>query len=328
LSQRPAEEIQCWTHAVSTLSAVRERYAAGQSTDVVGRVNRLISSWPVMDASDLPLDGWANVRDVNTKLQAGLAAIKHNADAEVKAIDEAIEAISVVIALRKADPATPAGAKQQEKRNKRNRGSSPASVPTTPAMTPAGRVTLNVKGDDRSSEGPTPPSNGKKDKSKSKPASKPFPLLQTGRKVAFHPPPQASSAGTAPEPVENTWILAVVVRCLDAGKHKYEVQDAEEPAEIYQANPKNMIPLPDMDAPHHSDMHPNNWPEYPVGSAVLALYPETTCLYRAEVVQGPKETRQTAPGVRVYRLKFEDDDDQVHVVTAQWVVDWGLGKHS
>ena len=100
-----------------------------------------------------------------------------------------------------------------------------------------------------------------------------------------------------------------------------------------------MIPLPDPDAPANSDSHPTNWPEYPVGSTVLALYPETTCLYRAEVVQGIKETRvrteqlepyiitdrrpQAAAGLRMYRLRFEDDDDQVHLVSAQWVVEWG-----
>lgn len=45
--------------------------------------------------------------------------------------------------------------------------------------------------------------------------------LQEGRKVAFHPPPLKGAADTD----ENTWILALVTKCIS--NTKYEVQDAE-----------------------------------------------------------------------------------------------------
>lgn len=46
--------------------------------------------------------------------------------------------------------------------------------------------------------------------------------LQAGRKVAFHPPPGKGAGGDTDE---NTWILALVTKCLSSTK--YEVQDAE-----------------------------------------------------------------------------------------------------
>lgn len=74
----------------------------------------------------------------------------------------------------------------------------------------------------------------------------------------------------------------------------------------------------------------------------MALYPDTSCFYRAEVVASPRDMQ---PAGRVgnrtrtrfahdvhngpqgsstptYKLKFEDDDDQEHLVSAQWVVEW------
>jgi SAGA-associated factor 29 len=94
-------------------------------------------------------------------------------------------------------------------------------------------------------------------------------------------------------------------------------------------------------------MHPNAYPTFPSGSTVMALYPDTSCFYRAEVISTPKELAKTASkdikarrflsysmnssthfhfqgGKQqlAYVLKFEDDDDQEHAVAAQWVVEW------
>lgn len=76
----------------------------------------------------------------------------------------------------------------------------------------------------------------------------------------------------------------------------------------------------------------------------MALYPDTSCFYRAVVIASPKEVQ---PGARVrfrlaqtsvirrltvrlqgpkqvpmYKLKFDDDDDQEHTVSSLWVVEW------
>ena len=145
-----------------------------------------------------------------------------------------MESLSVLIAIRKA-PENQAnqGTLQQspiprvhrnankstDKRNKRHRGSSPLSAPGTPAPTPVNKVTLNVKMDrDRASEGPAvpPPQPFKSDaKARAKFYSKQLPL-QEGRKVAFHPP----STGSAEPTDENTWILAVVIKCISQEKNR------------------------------------------------------------------------------------------------------------
>ena len=103
-----------------------------------------------------------------------------------------------------------------------------------------------------------------------------------------------------------------------------------------------MIPLPDPEAPANSHSHPNSYPVFGAGSTVMALYPDTSCFYRAEVtevVTAPREgrvsraislchlcltlrfTSQNMPKQQ-YRVRFEDDDDQIHTVPAQWVVEW------
>jgi len=53
-------------------------------------------------------------------------------------------------------------------------------------------------------------------------------------------------------------------------------------------------------------------PDYTVGKHVLARYPETTTFYRAEVTGVKKD---------VYRLKFEDDQNQEMEVGRRFVLD-------
>lgn len=51
----------------------------------------------------------------------------------------------------------------------------------------------------------------------------------------------------------------------------------------FTATLKTLIPLGDPNAPTNSPQHPNNYPEFPRGHTVLALYPDTSCFYRARV---------------------------------------------
>lgn len=92
-------------------------------------------------------------------------------------------------------------------------------------------------------------------------------------------------------------------------------------------------------------MHLNAYPEFPAGSTVMALYPDTSCFYRAEVIGSPRDLNAQGrvsvrsisyPDLRAhdvqggvakqavpfYKLKFEDDDDQEHMVQAHSVVEW------
>ncbi|KAG8905633.1 hypothetical protein FRB99_008536 [Tulasnella sp. 403] len=71
--------------------------------------------------------------------------------------------------------------------------------------------------------------------------------------------------------------------------------------------------------------HPNAYDEYPPGTSVLGLYPDTSCFYKAVVIAGPRDPppagTRSAGQAKSYRLKFEDDDDQIRAVHVQWVVE-------
>jgi len=90
---------------------------------------------------------------------------------------------------------------------------------------------------------------------------------------------------------------------------RYEVQDPEPdengaPGQIYKSSAAALIAIPSADAV---------LPDFPVGKHVLARYPETTTFYRAEVTGVKKD---------VYRLKFEDDQNQEMEVNRRFVLDF------
>jgi SAGA-associated factor 29 len=317
---RPAssEETQCWSHARSSLVALSSNYASQQTIDSIERANRLINSWPKNDT--LPAEGINGVRVTAKKLAATLETVKAEAEKDCKAIDEALERLGLVIALRSAPETLP-----PEKRNKRPRAQSPSAASSngTPALSRSVSITIPP----RNSVGPHPSTSYPRDmKTRKEHLFRQLPL-QLNRKVAFHVP---AKPGTADE---SNWILAFVTKCLE--KNKYEVQDPEpqetgEPGLTYIANLKSLLPLPDPMAPPNSASHPNAYPEYPVGARVLALYPDTSCFYRAEVISSNKDTLPAgranivAKQQPTYKLQFDDDDVNELSVLAQWVVECPL----
>lgn len=82
-----------------------------------------------------------------------------------------------------------------------------------------------------------------------------------------------------------------------------EPDDNGLPGQIYKALATALIAIPSADT---------ILPDYPVGKQVLARYPETTTFYRALVTNVKKD---------VYRLKFEDDNENEMEVTRRFVLD-------
>jgi hypothetical protein len=64
---------------------------------------------------------------------------------------------------------------------------------------------------------------------------------------------------------------------------------------LYNTTLKAIIPLPDPNASPGSPSHVESYQEFPAGSVVMALYPDTSCFYRAEVLSTPKEMQLTGP---------------------------------
>lgn len=321
-SARPAstEEIDCWSRAGKSLAALSSNYTNSNAAGTIERVNKLIDVWPSDDS--FPTESYETLKTNYKKLSSALKEVRSNAEDEARVLDDAIEQVGILIALRKASESYP-----QEKRNKRPRPPSPSPTAMVASATGA-RATQTARG----SMGPVPAIPfSREPRARREALAKQLPL-QEGRKVAFHPPPGKTADGSNADGDENTWILAVITKCINQDKNRYEVQDVEpqedgQPGQCYNTTLRAIIPLPDPSAPPNSASHPNAYQEFPAGSTVMALYPDTSCFYRAEVVAAPSDLHPPSRGVSskhisMYKLKFEDDDDQVHGVLAQFVVEW------
>uniref|UniRef100_A0A6B2E9X7 Putative histone acetyltransferase saga associated factor sgf29 n=1 Tax=Phlebotomus kandelakii TaxID=1109342 RepID=A0A6B2E9X7_9DIPT len=96
---------------------------------------------------------------------------------------------------------------------------------------------------------------------------------------------------------QETWIIAEVVQFLSS--QKYEVDDIdEEQKDRHVLSKRRIVPLPVMRANPETDAHAL----FPKGTTVLALYPQTTCFYKA-IVNGLPQTATEG-----YELLFEDSN--------------------
>lgn len=96
---------------------------------------------------------------------------------------------------------------------------------------------------------------------------------------------------------DENWILAEVIS-FNAGTNKYEVDDIdEEGKERHLLSRRRIVPLPLMKA------NPETNPEalFKKGMLVMALYPQTTCFYRALVERPPDGP------IDDYSVLFEDN---------------------
>ena len=126
-----------------------------------------------------------------------------------------------------------------------------------------------------------------------------------GAEVAFKPKIPGQTE-------EHDWIQGIVVKVIGEGKsRRYDVQDPfpddpSKPGVVYRSSASSMVPIP----PTGSPLGP-----YEVGKQVLALYPETTTFYRAEV----KAMQENGSKVQ---LLFEDDaQGALRIVDRRFVLD-------
>ncbi|EGD74399.1 hypothetical protein PTSG_06410 [Salpingoeca rosetta] len=117
--------------------------------------------------------------------------------------------------------------------------------------------------------------------------------------------------------VEDEWILSVVV---DANKSTYSVEDILHPGtdKWHELPRARLIPLPRW-APRVDF----TMAHFEVGDIVLAMYPQTTCFYKAVVNRPPTQETPT------YSLQFEDDnfgDGRIryHEIAVKFVLNFPL----
>ncbi|KAI8351217.1 SGF29 tudor-like domain-containing protein [Choanephora cucurbitarum] len=109
------------------------------------------------------------------------------------------------------------------------------------------------------------------------------------------------------------WILAVVIQ-YHADKNKYEVEDVDQ--DDYGEKQRYMLP-PRYVIPVLSSEEARSSPEIPAQQDVLALYPGTTCFYKATVVAPPSKSKE----IKNYRVRFEDDNNEVKYVMPEHVLE-------
>ncbi|KAI8086446.1 SGF29 tudor-like domain-containing protein [Halteromyces radiatus] len=117
------------------------------------------------------------------------------------------------------------------------------------------------------------------------------------------------------------WILAIVLS-FHADKNKYQVEDVEQ--DEYGQKQKYMLPPRSVIAvPENGDI--KSIPEISPGEDVLALYPGTTCFYRA-VVAHPPSSKDNNSGPSNYKVRFEDDNNEIKTVRKEHVLQIPKGK--
>ncbi|KFB46906.1 AGAP005116-PA-like protein [Anopheles sinensis] len=95
---------------------------------------------------------------------------------------------------------------------------------------------------------------------------------------------------------EENWILAEVVQYVSLTS-KYEVDDIdEEQKDRHVLSRRRIVPLPLMRANPETDRQAL----FPKGTTVMALYPQTTCFYKAIINQLPQTANEE------YEVLFED----------------------
>ncbi|KAL4223244.1 SAGA HAT/Core module component [Mactra antiquata] len=133
----------------------------------------------------------------------------------------------------------------------------------------------------------------------SKPGEKPPPLcgaMSADNNYVAKPGDKVAARVKSSDGEEN-WILAEV-STYSTSTNKYEVDDidAEEGKERHTLSKRKIVPLPIWKASPETD------PEalFPKHTLVLALYPQTTCFYRALIHEPPKKPQDD------YSVLFED----------------------
>ncbi|KAF9130871.1 SAGA HAT/Core module component [Mortierella sp. GBA39] len=129
-------------------------------------------------------------------------------------------------------------------------------------------------------------------------------IIPVGHQVAARTPKDKNKV--------EEWILARVLSYSSEKKYVVEDDEADDYGKkmTYTLSARSVIMIMDDQ---------EAVPEFPIGHTVLALYPSTTCFYKAIVVRPPsKDSGHSTP---LYSIKFDDDEGNERTAPPKMVLD-------
>lgn len=140
-------------------------------------------------------------------------------------------------------------------------------------------------------------------------------VFHKGQDVVFKPKPSRDNESTE-------WMLGRVQQVLGEGKsRRYRVQDADPDLDPdqrveYRTSASSMIPIP------AAGEEEKKLPKLEKGKIVLALYPDSTTFYKAEVMG--VETEDEGEGKERVKLRFEGEENSgtFQLVERRFVVEY------
>lgn len=242
---------------------------------------------------------------------------------ELAAIESAQEKLGILVALRSSPSDGGGGGSRSSTPRKDLAFKLKSSHSNTP--TPSGR---------RAAAGTLGPSNLSSSSSSSTAATASSPSTSNrGRRetlTAQHPLSQGRKVAVLPSKSEESDWLKASVLSYAKSSNEYTVQDDDEPGPegTYKVAMNNIIPLP-------ISLHTMPAADYPPGSRVFGMYPDTSCFYGATVKSGGPGLSRNANLAKLmkkeqelleakYNLEFDDDNGEIRQVPA-WLVVQGPG---
>ena len=301
------EEVQIWE---STKNDVRDFVSSFNAES--GDLDKICDMDKELGAMDPDKILMSSLNQMDQLCRSGVKQSDANA-AKANALIEKLKILRAVAAAKEKDEATSAG---PSKRGATRDAAAAAAMydfdaaGDSPVPSPIGGSSTRKMGErastrdrdrerekDRDSIGPKagsvePSGAGTSTPASSSTISKSKVVFSKGESVAFKPKTNSGEAGS-------DWILGEVAQVVGEGKsRRYKVLDIEPDDQSkqkeYKTSASSMIPItPESQAASLPDWEPQ--------TTVLALYPNTTTFYRAEVYDMDDEGR--------VNLKFEGEHD-------------------
>lgn len=283
--QTHGEEVHIWDSCKNQLSDIVT--GINNENENLAKLVEMDKKAGAMDANEVPNE---SLKQMDELCRTGL---KYS-EANVASLKSVVEQLKILRAVVVAKEQNEAGAAGPGKRAARDATASSLydfdTAGDSPVPSPIGNTTR--KQSERNKDRDSMPPKAESVEPQGSAASKSKAVFTKGDAVAFKP--KASAGDGQPD-----WIMGEVAQVLgDAKNRRYKVLDIEPDDQSkqkeYRLQPIQMIPITPEDKAA-------SLPDWEPGQMVLALYPQTTTFYQAEVHSTDDDGK--------VNLKFEGEND-------------------